>query len=196
MDKKIKETLKRLEENQNIFWNISRNTGFFLNRFIKNRNIKKVLEIGTSNGYSGIWLAEALKETNGHLTTIESHTKRFNLAEENFKKTNLQDTITQIKGHAPEDIPKDINNIDLAFLDATKYEHESYLKKIEEKIKTSGFIIADNILSHEKELTPYIEKIKNKKNWNSYLLKIGSGILVSIKKPTICLPKSCQLLIR
>ena len=66
----IEEKLHELEKTQKNYWNIARETANFLSILIKTANSKNVLEIGTSNGYSAIWLALALKETNGHLTTI------------------------------------------------------------------------------------------------------------------------------
>ena len=79
------EVLSELEKTQKEFWNIPRKTGVLLNTFIKMMNAQNVLEIGTSNGYSGIWLSKALKTTGGRLTTIEFYDKRQSVAIENFK---------------------------------------------------------------------------------------------------------------
>ena len=82
-DEKTQEVLLALEQTQKQFWNISRVTAEFLYSLIKIQKSKNVLEVGTSNGYSGIWLAKALKETDGHLTTIEFWDKRLDIAKEN-----------------------------------------------------------------------------------------------------------------
>ena len=71
-------TLKELEATQKEFWNIDRQTGVLIHYFIKATQSKSVLEIGTSNGYSGLWITKALKETGGRLTTIEYYDKRQN----------------------------------------------------------------------------------------------------------------------
>ena len=63
MDNTTANIMTELEKTQKEFWNVPRKTGILLNTFIKMMNAKSVLEIGTSNGYSGIWLAKALKET-------------------------------------------------------------------------------------------------------------------------------------
>ena len=78
MDKVTEEVLAELEKTQKEFWNIPRKTGVLLNMFIKMMNSQNALEIGTSNGYSGLWLAKALKETGGKLTTIEFYENPFN----------------------------------------------------------------------------------------------------------------------
>ena len=74
--KTFNERLAELEKTQKDFWNVSRATGNFLNMLVKMTNSKRVLEIGTSNGYSGLWFLSALEQTNGHLTTIEFYDKR------------------------------------------------------------------------------------------------------------------------
>ena len=170
-----------LLKSQESFWNISPEVAIFLNLLIKDRSFQKVLEIGSSNGYSGIWLAEALSKTNGKLYSIESHKKRFTLAKENFQKSGLSSHITQIFGHAPEDIPLAPKFFDMAFFDATKYEHQSYFEKIENRIKKGGLIITDNAISHKKELSTFFKTLESKKNWKSELLNIGTGLHISQK---------------
>jgi predicted O-methyltransferase YrrM len=186
MNKKIKNLLISLEQTRSTFWNISKETGLFLNQLIRTNNIKTILEIGTSNGYSGIWLAEALSHTKGHLYTIESHKKlRFPLATENFKKAKLTQHITQILGHAPDVIPKKPKYFDLIFLDATKYEHPDYLKAILPRTRKGSIIITDNAISHKKELKPYFKaakEIANKtKSLKNFLLPLGSGLFISLR---------------
>ena len=85
MDEVTSQTLAELEKTQKEFWNIPRKTGVLINTFIKMMNIKNVLEIGTSNGYSGLWIAKALKTTGGKLTTIEYYEKRQSVAIENYQ---------------------------------------------------------------------------------------------------------------
>ncbi len=184
MNKKIRSLLKELEQTREKFWNINPETGAFLNLLIKNRNYKTVLEIGTSNGYSGIWLAEALQHTGGKLHTIESNIKkRYPLAEKNFKKSGLTKYIHQILGHAPEAIPKTPKFFDLAFFDATKYEHIEYFNTLKKRIKPGGMIITDNIHSHPKELATYIKTLQKTPHWHSVELHLGTGLLLSLHKP-------------
>lgn len=198
MNKSTKSLLSSLEKTRHFFWNISKETGLFLNQIIRITNTKTVLEIGTSNGYSGIWIAEALMQNakksrtkadpkTFHLHTIESHKKlRFNLATENFKKAKLTKYITQILGHAPDVIPPSPKYFDLIFLDATKYEHPDYLKAILPRTRKNSIIITDNAISHKEELKPYFKAAKEiatkTKSLKNFLLPIGSGLFISIKK--------------
>lgn len=175
-------TLKSLQKTIDIYWNIGEHSGQFLNLLIKTFKSKKVLEIGTSNGYSGIWIAEALAENKGHLYTIESHKKeRFGLATNNFKKAKLSKNITQILGHAPEAIPSFPKFFDLILMDATKYEYCDYLNALISRTKKNSIIIADNIISHEKDLKKFAKIIASLKNFQTFKLNIGKGLLLSIR---------------
>lgn len=182
MQTKLKPLLRYLEKIRHLYWNINRPTGQFLNLLIREFKFKTVLEIGTSNGYSAIWLAEALTHNKGHLYTIESHKQdRYNLAIENFKKSGLKN-ITAIVGHAPQVIPQQPRIFDMAFLDATKFETIDYFKAIEKRIKKDGIIVTDNINTHKKDLLPFMETLKNSRDWASTILNIGSGLMISQKR--------------
>lgn len=204
MKKQTRTLLKELEKTRTKFWNISPEVGLFLHELIRtNPRIRRILEIGTSNGVSGIWMASAFPTsppltpdigscsqclpkappTSGHqLYTIESHKKlRYHLATENFRKAGLTNKITQILGHAPEDIPKTPKTFDLIFLDATKYEHESYLTTLLPRTRKGSIIITDNAVSHKKELAPYEKTIRKNPKFQTSLLPIGTGLLISIR---------------
>ena len=100
MDEITAQTMSELEKTQKEFWNIPRKTGVLINMFIKMMNITSALEIGTSNGYSGLWIAKALKQTGGKLTTIEYYDKRQSVAIENFKKCGVDDIVRPLQGSA------------------------------------------------------------------------------------------------
>lgn len=172
--------LKTLEKTRTKFWNITPDTASFLYLLIKDRQYKTGLEIGTSNGYSAIWISSALALNKGQLYTIESHKERQLLAEQNLKKAKIKNA-TLIKGHAPEDIPKSPKKFDFIFFDATKYEHLSYFKTLENRLKKGGVIIADNILSHPEQMKPYIKYVEKQKNFHSEILNLGTGIMISFK---------------
>lgn len=181
---KILPLLKTLEKTSAKYWNISRETGLFLNLIIRDRKYKTGLEIGTSTGYSALHLAEALKQNHGHLYTMESNLKnRFPLAQKTFEKADRMGlkNITLISGHAPEAIPKIPKKFDFAFFDATKNEHLSYFKALSSRIKKGGIIVTDNAISHKKELAAYIKHVKARPGWYSEEIQIGTGLLISIK---------------
>ncbi len=183
MNKQIRLILDELEQTVDTYWNVGFEVGEFLNKLIIENKIQSVFEIGTSNGYSGLWMADALVQTGGKLFTIESHKKkRFYLAQDNFKRAGVNETVIQILGHAPEDIPATPKLFDLSLFDATKHQHIDFFNVMENRISVGGFIITDNVISHEKELEEYLEFVNSKKNWKSEIVDIGKGIMISQKQ--------------
>ncbi len=183
------EVLKSLEATQHEFWNIDRQTANFLCDIIKKRNVKNALEVGTSNGYSGIWLGLALKEVGGKLTTIEFWDKRQSIAIENFKTCDVFDVIEPRLGPAfvvLENITKEINEkkrpmFDFVFIDANKSEYKKYFELIHPILGKNGIILADNILSHKEKVQPFVDEISNHKEYKTELVEIGTGVLMSTK---------------
>ncbi len=163
------------------FWNVPQTTALFLHMMVRVTQAKKVLEIGTSNGYSGIHLAEALSHNQGVLYTVESHAERFKIAGQNFQRAGLTPFIKQIFGHAPEILPEVNEVLDLIFLDATKLEYKSYLEVLIPKLRSGGVMIADNCVSHRKELGEFFKLVEEAPELESVLLPFDSGLLMAIK---------------
>ncbi len=179
--------LDSLDKTREDFWNVDNESANFLNLLVKISNAKNALEIGTSNGYSAIWLAQALKETNGKLTTIEFWDNRLNSAIENFKKTKFNDIIETKLGQAVmilEEMAYSDNPpvFDFVFIDANKSEYIKYFKLIHKMLSHGGIIAADNILSHYKKVLPYVEAVTSHPEYQSQLIPLDTGILVSYKK--------------
>ena len=193
MKEKIKQKLEELQKTQEEFWNITPETGNFLNMLVKLGNYKNILEFGTSNGYSAIWLALALQETGGHLVTIEYSQERHKLARKNLEECDLLDNITLIQGKIIEIIKRidlklfyinaDTGEtfIDFAFIDASKMEYVEYFNIIHPRLKKGGMIVADNVISHENKVLNYIDLIMAHEDYQTVKLNLGTGLLVSLK---------------
>ena len=177
------ETLLELEKTQKQFWNISRVTGEFLNLLIRTAKATNVLEVGTSNGYSGIWIAKALKETGGKLTTIEFYEKRIKPARENFEKCGVLDIITTLEGSAIkilEYMPED-EKFDFVFIDANKSETLKYFELIHPHLVRGGFLAVDNVLSHEQKVKPFIDEISRHPDYENVVLTLPAGLSLARK---------------
>ena len=182
-DKETQEVLLGLEKTQKQFWNISRVTAEFLYMLICDKKAQNVLEIGTSNGYSGIWLGKAVQKTGGHLTTIEFYDKRLDVAKENFRKCKVDDVITTLKGSALmhlEYLPDNFE-IDFAFIDANKSEYIKYFEIIDKHLKKGGIIACDNVLSHELKCKPFIDAINANPNYENVVLPLPAGLSLGRK---------------
>ncbi len=176
------ELLEEMEKTQKEFWNISRETGNFINLFLKASKAKTALEIGTSNGYSSIWIAEALKETGGHLYTIERWDERADIAIENFKNAQVSEIITLYKGDACELIKDKITfSLDFVFIDAQKRQYIDYFNLVHPFINKGGVIIADNVLSHAEKVKEFVDAIKVHPDYQVEVLNLSSGLLIAYK---------------
>jgi len=188
-DKNTETVLKELEKTQKNFWNLDRYCANFLYEMILIKNAQNVLEIGTSNGYSGIWILKALEDTKGKLTTIEFWEKRQSIARNNFEILNLFSKVEPKIGSAIivlQDLEKEIKDnkrpkYDFVFIDANKTEYLSYFEIVDKIITENGVILTDNILSHKEKTAPYVEELKNNKHYSSQILEIGAGMMLSVK---------------
>ena len=177
------QTLAELEKTQKDFWNVPRKTGCLLNTFVKMMNAKSVLEIGTSNGYSGLWLAKALKETGGRLTTIEYYEKRQSIAIENFKKCGVFDVVRPIQGDACESIMALDENekFDFVFIDANKREYVKYFELIKPHLTPKALIVSDNIISHAEKVQTFIDAVDADDEFQYEIVEVPGGILVAYR---------------
>ena len=182
-DKITTETLAELEKTQKDFWNIPRKTGILINMFIKMMGIKNALEIGTSNGYSGLWISKALKETGGKLTTIEFYEKRQSVAIENFTKCGVNDIIRPIQGSACEVLESfgPDEKFDFVFIDANKREYIKYFELVKPHLTERCLIIADNITSHAEKVQDFINAVDADDDFQYEIVELPGGILIAYR---------------
>lgn len=182
-DEITNKVMKELEATQKEYWNIPRKTGVLLNTFIKMMDVKNALEIGTSNGYSGLWISKALKQTGGKLTTIEFYEKRQSIAIENFKKCDVLDIVTTIQGSACEIIKNFPENMyfDFVFIDASKREYVDYFTLIKPHLTKKCMIVADNIISHAEKVQTFIDAVDSDDEFQYEILEVPGGILIAFR---------------
>lgn len=177
------EILEKLEKTADEFWNVSHQTGNFISMLIKATGAKNVLELGTSNGYSGLWISDALQYTNGHLTTLEFWEKRQCLARDYIAKCGLSDYVTFKIGQAYDIITTELQNeqYDLVFIDANKQEYIKFFEAVHPLLKKGGIILADNITSHAQKVQPFVEAISNHSEYQVQILDLPDGLLMAYK---------------
>ena len=163
------------------YYNIPADTGKFLYNLVLVSKAKNILEIGTSNGYSTIWLAEAAKQNKGKVTTIEISESKVKIAEENFERAKLNNIIKIIRGDALKEIPKLKEKYDFMFIDAIKSDYIKYLRLNEKNLKKNSIIVADNAIIFKDKMNHYLNYLQNNKNYSSVLVPIGTGVEFSIK---------------
>ncbi len=197
MQKKLTALLHKIEKQneEELAWIVGPKTGRMLYYLVRIWRPKLLLEIGTSIGYSAIWMATAMEENDfGQIVTIESHTRRFGLAEKNIAKAGLEHRIRQVKGHAPEVITEGLllletekgrpsARLDMAFFDATKQETQSFFDTVFPLMNKGGLVIVDNVKSHRfKSMLEFIDGIHKDPRLEVVEIDVGAGLLLAVKK--------------
>ena len=173
--------LTRLEKTAEQYTNIAPENGQFLSILIRSIRAQNVLEVGTSNGYSTIWLAAALKETGGGLITLEFNPKRAEEAQAHINEAGLDEIVEIQVGNALDEIPKCDATFDLVFLDAQKDEYRRYLELTLPNIRPGGLVVADDTVTMRDEMLDYVEFVFNTPLLNSVDIPLDDGIILSYK---------------
>jgi caffeoyl-CoA O-methyltransferase len=144
---KILSVLDELDHYRRGTMNVPLEDGRMLRLLTEAVGAKTVVEIGTSNGYSGLWFSLALSKTGGHLTTFDIDRGRFEMAQSNFKKAGVESLVTQVLGDAHNEVARLKDPIDVLFIDADKPGYLDYLTKLLPLVRPGGLILAHNMAS-------------------------------------------------
>ncbi|KFN04615.1 methyltransferase domain-containing protein [Bacillus clarus] len=173
---------RKKEKREERLRNISREMGQFLSIFVKGCNAKNILEIGTSNGYSTLWLANAVEETNGSVTTVELSSERVGFALANFEQANLRHRIDIHNQEAGVFLEAQVDrSFDFIFLDSERTQYMWWWENIKRILKPNGVLIIDNATSHEEELAAFIQMIEEDDTFETVLLAFQKGAFVARK---------------
>lgn len=174
---------------------VTKEVAEYLKFIVKNNGIKNILEVGTAIGYSGILMAKEIEKNGGKLYTIEIDEERYNLAQENFKKSGLNN-IVSIKGDAVEEIKKIDEKFDFVFIDASKGHYMEFFEDSYKLLNKDGIIFIDNIMFRGylykeypkrfktivRRLNEFIEYLYSRDGGEFVLLPFGDGIGLFRKK--------------
>lgn len=138
---------------------VSEEDGRFLRVLIGATGARRVLEIGAASGYSAIWMGLGVRETGGHLTTIEYDPVRAKEAADNIRRAGLQDVVTVIAGDAFTAIPTLEGSFDLVFLDAWKPDYKKFFDLAFPKLRPGGLFLAHNVINKRDEMPDFLAAI-------------------------------------
>ncbi|NQU84718.1 MAG: class I SAM-dependent methyltransferase [Mariniphaga sp.] len=182
IDKKVKAFLS----DKGYSWrdmNVPASDGQLLHDIIVENNYKNAVEIGTSTGHSGVWIAWALSKTGGKLITLEIDERRHKEAVANFEKAGLSKYIDARLGDAHEITPKLKAPIDFIFSDADKGWYKNYFIDIAPKMKIGGCFTAHNITRSRRQggITEFVNYIEAQTNFKTTYNNEGGGVSISYK---------------
>ena len=189
-DQNLDERVRSFLDSQRYSWrdmNVPESDGKVLYDIIIKNNYTKALEIGTSTGHSGIWIAWALSKTGGKLITIEIDERRYQEALANFKEAGLSDYIDARLADAHDLVPELKGPFDFVFCDADKGWYKNYLIAVLPKLEVEGCFTAHNVSGRRGrrqygigDFVEYLESLPNMET--TYDDSSWSGISISYKK--------------
>ena len=140
----------------------------------------EMVEIGTSGGYSALWLALACRLTGRCMTTFELLPAKAALARETFALAETDDVVRLIEGDA-RDYLAELGGIAFCFLDAEKDVYPECYELVVPRLAPGGFLVADNIISHQVELAGFVERVLMDERVDALVVPVGKGLLVCRK---------------
>jgi predicted O-methyltransferase YrrM len=164
------------------FRNVEPPTAELLAVLVRSANARRVLEIGTSNGYSTIWLADAVEATGGQLVSLEIDPARTALARENLERAGLAsvgDLRTQDAGEALRSSAD--AEWDLIFLDAERPAYVAYWPDLVRVLVPGGLLVVDNVISHAHELVEFDGLVRGDRRFVVAQIPVGAGALLAVK---------------
>jgi predicted O-methyltransferase YrrM len=155
-------------------------TGRFLALLAANAPPGAWLEVGTSGGYSALWLSLACRAVGRRLTTFEVLAPKAALARETFEKAGVADLIDLVAGDARDHLGS-CEGVSFCFLDAEKEHYEACYEAVVPRMVAGGILAADNVISHQEILEPVVDRALRDERVDAVVVPIGSGVLVARK---------------
>lgn len=162
--------------------NITRDTGEFLSVLVRATAARRVLEIGTSNGYSTLWLAEAASATRGSVTTVEFSEYKVGLASVTFARSGLSSLISLVHDDAGRILQQaEEHAFDFIFLDSERSEYPGWWPQLRRVLRPSGLLVVDNAISHVDQMASFIALVKADSHFATSLVPVGNGEFLAVK---------------
>jgi len=164
--------------------NVEPETAELLGVLVRALGAQRVLEVGTSNGYSTIWLGDAVEAVGGSVVSVEIDPERTALAQDNLTQAGVDGFVEVRTQDAAEALAAlEDSSFDLIFLDAERREYASYWPDLVRGLRPRGLLVVANTLSHAKELVEFSELVYSAEGVTSTLVTVGAGVLLIVKSP-------------
>ena len=181
---RMKRLLDQMDARGYRFWSVPRKDGEFLHFLVKAIRARSVLELGTSQGVSAIWMALALEETGGRLTTIEIDKERYTTARKNLDDAGVLNRVTPILGDGHGEVAKLDGPFDFVFLDADKEGQVDYFNKLyPKKLVPGGLLAVHNAIQQAGSMKDYLDMIRKHPAFDTVTLSLtmDDGFCVSYR---------------
>ncbi len=159
---------------------VTQETGRFLALLTASAPAGEIIEIGTSGGYSTLWLIVACRESNRQVTTFEILSDKVVIGRETFRLAGVENRVNLVHGDAKE-VLKTHNGIAFCFLDSGKEDYRALYDIVVPRLVPGGLLVADNVISHAEQLRSFIGHVEADERVDSVIVPIGKGELVCRK---------------
>jgi predicted O-methyltransferase YrrM len=171
-----------LEDRLQRFRNVEPETAELLGVLVRAMQARRVLEIGTSNGYSTIWLADAAEAVGGSVVSLEVEAERTEMARSNLSDAGVSSFVELRIEDAGEALASYADDAwDLIFLDAERPAYVGYWPDLVRVLRPNGLLVVDNTLSHANQLVEFSELVHEHERVTSTLVTVGAGVLLIVK---------------
>jgi predicted O-methyltransferase YrrM len=162
---------------------ISAEDGRFLRLLTATGHTQHALEIGGASGYSAIWIGMGLRETGGHLVTIEYDPARAREAAANISKAGFSDIVRVVSGDAFKEIPKLTGTFDFVFLDAWKRDYQGFFDMVFPRMPKGSLFVAHNVINKRGEMLDFLHTVETRPDlFTTIVAPAGEGVSVSWKR--------------
>lgn len=162
--------------------NITRDTGEFLRVLVRATGARRILEIGTSNGYSTLWLAEAVAPAGGTVDTLERSAYKVDLARATFARSGLAHLIRLHPGDAAAYFSTQADGAyPFIFLDSHRPEYAGWWPQLRRVLAPGGVLVVDNATSHPKEMADFTAAIRADAAFTTAVVPVGKGEFVACR---------------
>jgi predicted O-methyltransferase YrrM len=173
------ETLRRRDE---LLLPVGRSAGILMNLLIKEAEARRILEVGSSYGYSTTWLAEAARAVGGKVISLELHAAKTQYAHTQLKRAGLADYVEFRVDDALASLGELAGPFDFVLIDLWKDLYVPVFELLHRKLAPGAIVVADNMLYPEKfrdDARAYRQRVRAAAGMSSVLLAVGNGLEVS-----------------
>jgi predicted O-methyltransferase YrrM len=164
--------------------NVEPDTAQVLAVLVRATRARRVLEIGTSNGYSTLWLADAVASTGGRVLSVDVDAERTEMASENLERAGLRELVELRVQDAALTLREAADqSIDMVFLDAERPAYAGYWPQLLRVLVPGGLLCVDNVRSHEPEVSELRSLVRAEPGVQEAVVPTGAGLLLAVTDP-------------
>jgi predicted O-methyltransferase YrrM len=166
--------------------NVEPDTAQVLSVLVKATGARRLLEIGTSNGYSTLWLADAVRSIGGRLVSVDVDAARSALAAQNLDRAGLRELVElRVEDAAVSLRQTPSGDWDMIFLDAERPAYAGYWRDLVRVLRPGGLLAVDNVLSHADQVDDFRSLIRSDERVSEAVVPTGAGLLLVVRSPDL-----------